>query len=101
MVATAIIVLASTIDTLNIIRIGMKHTLLKRLIVLLCIVASVFNFNANAEGTKTVSPTNSNLTSLVIIPYRNSGSFLNCSEDNRIYFRIKDHTVENFYFGFD
>lgn len=79
----------------------MKHTLLKRLIVLLCIVASVFNFDANAEGTKTVSPTSSSLTSLVIIPYRNSGSFLNCNEDNRIYFRIKDHTVENFYFGFD
>jgi uncharacterized repeat protein (TIGR01451 family) len=79
----------------------MKHTLLKRLIVLLCIVASVFNFNANAEGTKTVSPTSNNLTSLVIIPYRNSGSFLNCNEDNRIYFRIKDHSVENFYFGFD
>ena len=79
----------------------MKHTLLKRLIVLLCVVASVFNYDANAEGTKTVSPTSSNLTSLVIIPYRNSGSFLNCNEDNRIYFRIKDHTVENFYFGFD
>ena len=79
----------------------MKHTLLKRLIVLLCTVASVINFDAIAEGTKTVSPTSSNLTSLVIIPYRNSGSFLNCNEDNRIYFRIKDHTVENFYFGFD
>lgn len=79
----------------------MKHTLLKRLIVLLCVFASVFNFDTKAEGTKTVSPTSNNLTSLVIIPYRNSGSFLNCNEDNRIYFRIKDHTVENFYFGFD
>lgn len=79
----------------------MKQTLHKRLIVLLCTIVSVINFDAVAEGTKTVSPTSNNLTSLVIIPYRNSGSFLNCNEDNRIYFRIKDHTVENFYFGFD
>lgn len=79
----------------------MKQTLLTRLIVLVCTIASVINFDAIAEGTKTISPTASNLTSLVIIPYRNSGSYLNCNEDNRIYFRIKDHTVENFYFGFD
>lgn len=79
----------------------MKHTLLKRLIVFVCTIVSVINFESAAEGTKTVSPTNSNLTSLVLIPYRNSGSFLNCNEDNRIYFRIKDHTTENFYFGFD
>lgn len=79
----------------------MKHTLLKRLIVLLCTFASLLNFDAFAEGTKTVSPTTTNLTSLVIIPYRNSGSYLNCNEDNRIYFRINDHNLENFYFGFD
>jgi large repetitive protein len=79
----------------------MKHTLLQRLIVLLCTVASLVNYDAFAEGTKTVSPTNNNLTSLVIIPYRNSGSYLNCAEDNRIYFRINDHNQENFYFGFD
>ncbi|RZM26684.1 MAG: hypothetical protein EOO88_16115, partial [Pedobacter sp.] len=54
-----------------------------------------------AEGTKTVSPNGAGtLSTLVINPGSPSGSFLNCGEDSRIYFDIKNGSTESLYFGF-
>lgn len=79
---------------------GMNNSLQHKFVILYCIIVSLFISDAFAEGTKTVSPTTNNLTALSVIPYRNSGSYLNCPQDNRINFRISNHTTENFYFGF-
>ncbi len=56
---------------------------------------------ALAEGTRQVSPNTSAVSALLSAPDLNSGSFFNTSEDNRIYFNIKDAAAENLYFGFD
>jgi conserved repeat domain len=53
-----------------------------------------------AEGTKEVSPNSPNLTGLFIGQSVNYGPYLNCPQDNRIYFRINDYTKERFYYGF-
>lgn len=57
--------------------------------------------NLFAEGTRTVSPSSANITALGLLPSVGSGSYMGCTQDNRIYFRIKDHTTENLYFGFN
>ena len=56
--------------------------------------------NAKAEGTSTVSTSTIN-TALSILPDQNRGSYLGSSDDNWVYFRIGDHTTENFYYGFN
>jgi hypothetical protein len=66
-------------------------------LLLLCIQP----FIAFSEGSKTASPTSSNITALGLLPDRLTGPYLNCPEDNRLYFRITDHTTENLYYGFD
>ncbi|MBP6385482.1 MAG: DUF11 domain-containing protein, partial [Pseudarcicella sp.] len=66
--------------------------------VFLIIYKSQFAF---AEGTKTASANPAVITALGLLPDIGSGAYLNAPEDNRIYFNIKDHTVENLYFGFD
>jgi len=38
-----------------------------------------------AEGTKTISPTNTNCTALTIDPSFLAGPYLGCGEDNRNY----------------
>ena len=60
---------------------------------------SLLNITVFAEGTKEVSPSENNLTGLAVLTTTGAGSFLNCPEDNRIYFRIKDFNTEKFYFG--
>jgi uncharacterized repeat protein (TIGR01451 family) len=65
----------------------------------------LLNFSTNlvslAEGTRQASPNTSAISALLSAPDLNSGSFFNTSEDNRIYFNIKDAAAENLYFGFD
>jgi hypothetical protein len=56
---------------------------------------------AYAEGTATISPSSANITALAIIPSGGSGSYLGCSQDNRIYFNIANNATENLYFGFN
>ncbi len=52
-----------------------------------------------AEGTRTVSPNSANVTALTIMPSISAGTYLNCAEDNRIYFNIAN-AGENLYYGF-
>ncbi|MFN8283154.1 MAG: Ig-like domain-containing protein [Chitinophagales bacterium] len=74
----------------------------KILMTLLVMLALCFTKNEiKAEGTATVAPNQANLTALALLPDRLSGSFLGCSQDNRIYFNIKDFTTENLYYGFN
>lgn len=58
-----------------------------------------------AEGTPTLSPNPTAITGVLVAPDIPSGSYYNnlapAGEDNRIYFRIGNHTVENLYYGFD
>jgi hypothetical protein len=63
------------------------------------LLLNFFCLSLQAEGTKEVSPVEANLTGLAVIPSISSGSYLNCPEDNRIYFRINDFNTERFYFG--
>lgn len=72
-----------------------------RLLVLLSLFILLTNRLALAEGTKTISPTITYNTALAIMPSNESGSYLGCTEDNRIYFRINNHSIENLYFGFN
>jgi hypothetical protein len=55
----------------------------------------------HAEGTATISPSSANITALALIPSGGSGSYLGCSQDNRIYFNIANNATENLYFGFN
>ncbi len=57
---------------------------------------------AFAEGTPQLSPNANTITAVLVAPDLSSGSFLNCLEDNRIYFRVgTNFTTESLYFGFD
>ena len=53
----------------------------------------------HAEGTAQVMPTSGNGTALFMQPATSSGPVFGAAAENRIYFRIADHTVEDFYFG--
>ncbi|WP_298394846.1 DUF11 domain-containing protein, partial [Flavobacterium sp.] len=53
------------------------------------------------EGTPTLSPNAANITAVLSAPDLQSGSYFNCSEDNRIYFNIANAGTERLYFGFD
>ncbi len=72
---------------------------MKKNIVIVAILLHFFSVNVFSEGTKELSPLEANLTGIAIIPGISSGSYLNCSEDNRIYFRINDFNTERFYLG--
>jgi Secretion system C-terminal sorting domain len=67
---------------------------------LLCLSLLLLSLMTKAEGTKEVSPSETNLTGLAQIPAIGSGSYFGCPTDNRIYFDIKDFNTEKFYFGF-
>lgn len=77
------------------------YSKLLRLSGILLILLLLINQFAMAEGTKTISPTAAYNTALAIMPSTGAGSYLGCGEDNRIYFRINNHTTENLYFGFN
>ena len=68
--------------------------------VLLLVILS-FSKLMNAEGTSSISPDSTIISALSILPSQNRGNFLDCPKDNRIYFRVNDHTIENFYLGFN
>jgi Secretion system C-terminal sorting domain len=72
----------------------------KKLQRLLCLSLLLLSLMTKAEGTKEVSPSETNLTGLAQIPAIGSGSYFGCPADNRIYFDIKDFNTEKFYFGF-
>lgn len=59
----------------------------------------IFNYQLKAEGTKQVMPNNTNGSALHIWPQVGFGNYRGALTENRINFNIKDHTVENFYFG--
>ncbi len=73
----------------------MERTLPKVLLFL----SLLFPILTKAEGTKEVSPDNSNMSALLCRPDINSGSYLGANEENRIYFYIKSPS-ERLYFGF-
>ena len=63
----------------------------------ICSTPKVFS-----EGTPTLSPNQNTISAVLVAPDLSSGSFLNCLEDNRIYFRIgTNFASEALYFGFD
>ena len=53
------------------------------------------------EGTKEISPVSTAITALAYMPSINSGPYLGATEDNRLYFNIKDFNTEKLYFGFN
>ena len=57
------------------------------------------SFDTYAEGTKELSPDINQITSLVFTPSSGVGSNFGAAQEDRIYFRIGNHTIENFYFG--
>ncbi|WP_255069619.1 hypothetical protein, partial [Lacihabitans sp. LS3-19] len=61
------------------------------------LILTLSTFRSFADGTKQVSPTSAQITSLVISS--TSGSNWNAPQERRIYFTITDHTVQNLYFG--
>jgi hypothetical protein len=67
----------------------------------LSILFLLSTFRAAAEGTNPISPNTNNMSALLVAYDLGSGAYLNCPEDNRIYFDIKNHQTENLYFGFD
>ncbi|HLO46521.1 MAG TPA: hypothetical protein VK175_19415, partial [Leadbetterella sp.] len=52
-----------------------------------------------AEGTKEVSPTSSQITSLYFAPNSGFGSGFDAQQKSRIYFHISNNATENLYFG--
>jgi hypothetical protein len=61
---------------------------------------------AQAEGTRTVMPTSTNGTGLVVstttsFPLGNVGSYLGAPDDQKVYIHIKDFTTETLYYGFN
>jgi hypothetical protein len=75
------------------------------IIFIVWIIVSMTTQNLHAEGTKEVMPTNTHGTGLIVsttssFPLGNVGSHRAASIDQRLYFNIKDFTVENLYYGF-
>ncbi|WP_298116272.1 DUF11 domain-containing protein, partial [Flavobacterium sp.] len=68
---------------------------------ILSLITILFTSKSFAEGTPTLSPNAANITAVLSAPDLQSGSFYNCSEDNRIYFNIANAATERLYFGFD
>lgn len=82
---------------------------MKPLFVLTCFCFFLFSHTIRVcgEGTKELMPNNSRGTGLVVstvpvasFPLGSVGSYVGCPSDQRIYFRIKDFTKENLYYGF-
>lgn len=75
------------------------------IIVILWILVSATANNLQAEGTKEVMPNNTHGTGLIVstitaFPLGRVGSHIGAVSDKRLYFNIKDFTVENLYYGF-
>ena len=68
-----------------------------KIIVFLLVI--LHSFKSEAEGTKELSPDVNQITSLVFTPSSGLGSNFGAAQEDRIYFRIGNHTTENFYFG--
>lgn len=57
------------------------------------------SYTVKSEGTKEVMPTANNGTAILVKPNYGFGNYRDCPTENRIYFRIKNNSTENFYFG--
>jgi len=73
------------------------------IIILLCVFPATRSI---AEGTKQVMQSQANGTGLIVsttttFPLGSVGSYLGAPVDDRIYFRIKDYTTEQLYYGFN
>ncbi|WP_395061309.1 DUF11 domain-containing protein, partial [Flavobacterium sp.] len=80
-----------------------NFTFLKTGIINLILVMFFMFLSSNvfAEGTPSVSPNSTAITSLLSAPDLLSGPYYGCGEDNRIKFYVTDNVNENLYFGFD
>jgi hypothetical protein len=74
-----------------------KVSFLPKLLIFL--VITLISYSSFSEGTKEAMPNSSNGTALQVKYSSGTGSYYNCPADQRIYFHIKDHNTENFYFG--
>jgi large repetitive protein len=83
----------NTFPNKNQTKIVSQKTILKLLSLLL------FAFHSYGEGTKELSPNSTKITSLYFSPSTGVGSNFNAASEDRIYFKIGNHTTENFYFG--
>ncbi|MDD2797035.1 MAG: gliding motility-associated C-terminal domain-containing protein [Bacteroidales bacterium] len=54
-----------------------------------------------SEGSRTISPTITSATALLLQPNLSYGSYLHCPSENRIRFVIKDFSTEKLYYGFN
>jgi hypothetical protein len=78
---------------------------MKKILSILLLILIATAFHVRAEGTKELMPNNVNGTGLIVsttttFPLGNVGNYLGCPIDNRIYFNIKDFTLERLYYGF-
>jgi hypothetical protein len=85
-----------------------KSVPMKRLILLsgFCYLMLADTRQLFAEGTKEVMPNPVNGTGLIVsttagFPLGNVGAYLGAPKDDRIYFHIKNFSVENLYYGFN
>lgn len=72
----------------------------------LCSLLLIDTFGVSGEGTQQVMPNAANGTGLIVsttatFPLGNVGSYLGAPKDDRIYFHIKNFSVENLYCGFN
>jgi hypothetical protein len=81
---------------------------MKRQILLSCLCYFLLAGNDRlfAEGTQEVMPIATSGTGLIVsttagFPLGNVGAYLGAPKDNRIYFYIKNFSVENLYYGFN
>ncbi len=81
---------------------------MKRLNLLFCLCSLllIHTFQVSGEGTQQVMPNAANGTGLIVsttaaFPLGNVGSYLGAPKDDRIYFRIKNFSIENLYCGFN
>jgi hypothetical protein len=77
----------------------MKTNVFTKLLSVLITFTLFFKINAKAEGTNPLSPNATDITSLVFNSAQGIGSHFGASLEDRIFFRIGDHTTENFYMG--
>jgi hypothetical protein len=80
---------------------------MKRLILFSCFyILLTATEQVCAEGTKEIMPNPANGTGLIVsttaaFPLGNVGSYLGAPKDARIYFHIKNFSIENLYYGFN
>jgi hypothetical protein len=81
---------------------------MKRLTLISCFCVFLLSHidRAFGEGTQEIMPNSANGTGLIVsttasFPLGNVGSYLGAPKDQRIYFRIKNFSIESLYYGFN